>query len=105
MATGFSTPIPTLTGENLLSLGVNVIPLELETNGALSIGYGSPRTIAHQASSAEQCLFKEVAVFDVLRPLAKAGLGGQGLQKVISHCHSQLCSAVNWLISRHHLHF
>lgn len=71
----------------------------------LSIGSGSPRTIAQQAPSAEWCLFKEVAIFDVLRPPGKAGLGGQGLQKVISHCHSQLCSAVNWLIRRHHLHF
>ena len=101
----WNTCIPTLSGEYLLPLGVNNIPLELKRTEALSVGYGFRRTTAHQASSAEQCLFKQVAIFDVLRPLGKAGLGGQGLWKVIRHCHSQLCSAVNWLIRRHHLHF
>lgn len=98
-------PIPTLTVENLCPLGVNNVPFEFKKTEALSKGYGGPRPTADQASSAEQCLFKGVAVFDVLRPSGKAGLGGQGLRKVISHCHSQLCSAVNWLIRRHHLHF
>lgn len=54
MATGFNIPIPTMTRENLLSVGVNAIPLELKRIGALSIECGSPRTMPirlHQQSN------------------------------------------------------
>lgn len=42
VATGFKThPIPALTAENPLPLGVSDIPLELKRTGALSVRYGA----------------------------------------------------------------
>lgn len=62
-------------------------------------------SLAGLQGSSEQLHFSDGLCSLEVKREGRRLLGERGWQKAISHCHLQLCTAVNWLIRCQHLHF